>query len=432
MVSRPVDVAEVRIWGQQVGAVLWDDDQQIGSFEYTPEFRDSGMPLAPLTMPLGPGVFRFPELERASYHGLPGMLADSLPDQWGNELIDMWLAQTGRSRDSFSSVERLCYVGSRGMGALEYRPALHKRGRTAVSVDVDRLADLAADVLASRTTVAVELSDDGLDELLRIGTSAGGARAKALVAWNRETGEIRSGQAELPNGFSHWILKFDGVGSSNRDLKDPQGYGRVEYAYHHMAAAAGVALPEAHLHVDGAGRAHFLTRRFDRTAAGEKIHTQTLAAVAHYDFNRSGAYSYEDAMSVLLRLEAPLSDVEEQYRRMVFNIVARNQDDHTKNITYIMSKQGRWRLGPAYDVIWAYNPSGEWTSHHQMTVAGKRDEFRRRDLEDVSRVFGLRDPGRIIDQVLEAAANWPTYASAAEVPDTLHSRIQKSLRLDLT
>lgn len=430
VVTPRADVAEVWLWGRQVGAVLWDESAELATFEYTPAFQQSGIQLAPLMMPLGPTLYRFPELDRRTFHGLPGMLADSLPDRWGSELIDAWLAETGRSRDAFSPVERLCYIGVRGMGGLEYRPALGVY-RDVVPIEVERLADLAAQVLSDRARVQVELEDRGLEELFRVGTSAGGARAKALIAWNRATGEIRSGQTEIPAGFEYWILKFDGVGSSDRDLRDPKGFGRVEYAYHRMAADAGLDVPEAMLHVDGAGRAHFMTRRFDRTDDGEKMHAQTLTAMAHFDFNRPGAHSYEDAMRVLGEIGAPQKDVEQQFLRMVFNVVGRNQDDHPKNISYLMDKSGVWRLSPAYDVMWAYNPSGDWTNRHQMSIAGKRDGFTRADLERVGRRFGVRAPGRIVDQIVDVVSRWPRYSEEAQVPTGLVDAVGETLRLRL-
>lgn len=426
-----VEVAEVWLWGRQVGAVLWDHSADLGTFEYTNDFQQSGISLAPLTMPLGPALYRFPELDWRTFQGLPGMLADSLPDKWGNHLIDTWLAASGRNRKTFSPIERLCYIGVRGMGGLEYRPALKPYPDSAAPVEVEKLVELAAMVLADRAGVRGELEDSGIEELFRVGTSAGGARAKALIAWNRETGEIRSGQADVPDGFEHWILKFDGVGSSDHELQDPKGFGQVEYAYHLMAKDSGVTVPEARLHVDSSGRAHFMTRRFDRTATGEKLHTQTLAGIAHYDFNRPGVYSYEDAMRVLTEIGAPQSDVEQQFRRMVFNIVARNQDDHVKNISYMMDRRGSWRLTPAYDVIWAYNPSGAWTNRHQMTVSGKRDGFERDDLLRAGRKFGIRAPKNIVAEITDVVARWKNYASGVEVPEGLTKAVERTLRLDL-
>jgi serine/threonine-protein kinase HipA len=416
-----VEVAEVHLWGHQIGAVAWDSSRELATFEYHPNFLRSGIELAPLTMPLGRGLFRFPELDRSSFHGLPGLVADSLPDKFGNTLVDTWLVLEGRPRSSFSPIEQLCYVGTRGMGALEYRPALAGRDRSA-PIHVDQLADLAAEILASRDSVRSHLTDDGLSELLLVGTSAGGARAKAIVAWNQATGEIRSGQVPAPEGFQHWILKFDGVGSSDHGLADPSGYGRVEYAYHLMALAAGIDMTDCRLHVDHAGRAHFMTRRFDRTNDGEKIHTQTLAGLAHLDYNQAGAHSYEDALLATLRI-CGASDVARLYRRMIFNVIARNQDDHTKNISFVMNRSGRWQLSPAYDVNWAYNPKGSWTSRHQMTAAGKRDAFSKGDLLEIGKQFGVRHPSDVLDEVVAAVSRWQEYAAGADVATKYRAQI---------
>ena len=297
MVDR-VDVAEVHLWDKQIGAVAWNDSRNLATFEYHADFLRSGLELAPLTMPLGPALFRFPELAFEAYWGLPGMLADSLPDRFGNDLINAWLASQGRDRVSFSPVERLCYIGSRGMGALEYRPAIPGRDAS-TQIHVDDLVDLAKQMLAARENLQVDLDDEGLAELLRVGTSAGGARAKAIVAWNPTTGEILSGQVPAPADFGYWILKFDGVGSFDRELADPEGYGRIEYAYHLMARDAGIVMTESRLFIDEGGRAHFMTRRFDRTDGGDKLHTQTLAAIAHLDYNEAGAHSYEQALATI-------------------------------------------------------------------------------------------------------------------------------------
>lgn len=422
-----VDVAEVRLWGHQIGAVAWDDERDLATFEYHPDFLRSGIELAPLSMPLGPGLFRFPELDYASYQGLPGMLADSLPDKFGHLLIDTWLARQGRDRSSFSPVEQLCYIGTRGVGALEYHPAHGGRHRS-TRIHVDELADLAGEILASREDLRVDLDDQGLGDLLLVGTSAGGARAKAVVAWNPATGEVRSGQVPAPPGFEYWILKFDAVGSIDRELSDPEGYGRVEYAYHLMARDAGIVMTDCRLHVDEAGRAHFMTRRFDRTADGRKLHTQTLAAIAHLDYNQAGAHAYEDALAATLRL-CGAGDVAQLYRRMAFNVVGRNQDDHTKNISYVMDQAGTWRLSPAYDVTWAYNPRGEWTSRHQMTISGKRDDLTRSELGMVADRFGIRGADDVIDEVVATVADWKVYAGDAGVNHAYRDRIAATHRL---
>lgn len=427
MVSVPV--AEVFLWDRRIAAVAWERERALGRFEYAPEFLASGIEVAPLTMPLGPGVFQFPELARETFRGLPGLVADSLPDRFGNLVIDLWLQRQGRSRDSFTPVDQLLYIGSRGMGALEYRPPVDRSDRS-VEVDIDSLADLAADVLADRRQIRATLDDEGVVDLFRVGTSAGGARAKALIAWNPATNEVRSGQVAAPPGFEPWLLKFDGVGSHDKDLTDPRGFGTVEYAYHLMAVAAGITMTECRTLVDSSERVHFMTRRFDRTIDGQKLHVQTLAGLAHYDFNQPGRYGYEDAFTVARRVGVPAPDIEQLYRRMVFNVVARNQDDHTKNIAFAMNKAGEWRLTPAYDVMWAYNPSGPWTSRHQMTVNGKRDGFTRRDLVDAGVAAGVDAADAILEETLGAVRRWPEFAAAAGVESPLRDAIDLTHRTE--
>ena len=342
-------VADVRLWGTRIGAVSLPDGERAASFEYDPEFASSGVEPAPIEMPLAKSrIYRFPNLSQ-SFNGLPGMLADSLPDRYGNALIDAWLATQGRAPESFDAVERLCYVGRRGMGALEFRPARGPRAATDHRVDVEALAELAAEVMAHRADLAVSLRKPGrrsaLREILRVGTSAGGARPKALIALNPESGEVRSGQLDLPAGFEHWILKFDGVDDSSRELGATRGYGAIELAYARMAGRAGIEMSECRLLEEG-GRRHFMTRRFDRTADGGKLHMQSLGALAHLDYNQPGANSYEQAFQVIRRLDLPPSAAEQQFRRMVFNVVARNQDDHVKNIAFLMDRSGGGRSPP--------------------------------------------------------------------------------------
>lgn len=417
------------MWGRQVGAVAWDADRALGSFEYSPSFRDTGLEVSPLRMPLSPAIYSFPELRREAFRGLPGMLADSLPDRWGNRLINTWLDRLGRSRDSFNPVERLCYVGSRGMGALEYVPALREQG-SSQELEVDALADLARTALSQRKDTRTDLSDDGLATLLQVGTSAGGMRAKAIIAWNPESDEVRSGQVAAPPGFGYWIIKFDSVGSSDGEFADPRGYGRVEYAYHLMASAAGVDVAPARLQVDGEGRAHFMSHRFDRTTDGGKIHTQTLQGLAHMDYDEAGTHSWESALRITRDL-CGASATARLYRRMLFNVVARNQDDHTKNISFLMDRDGEWDLAPAYDVTWAYNPASYWTARHQMTITGKRDGFGRDELLEVGSMVGVRKPGAIFDDVVAAVADWERYSSDAAVPADLHRAVSASLRIGL-
>ena len=428
-------IAEINLWGRRIGAVTLADGEAVARFEYDREFLGSGIEVAPLVMPLGRGVHRFPALARESFHGLPGMLADSLPDRFGNALIDTWLATQGRAAGTFDAVERLCYTGTRGMGALEFSPATGPRARKASAVQVGRLAELASEVLAARTALHVSVEagaeEAALKDILRVGTSAGGARAKAVIAWNRDTGEVRSGQVAADPGFEHWLLKFDGV-AENRDkeLADPKGYGAIEYAYFQMARAAGITMEECRLFEEN-GRRHFMTRRFDRTPEGGKLHMQSLAALAHYDFNMAGAYSYEQAILAARQLDLGIGAVEELFRRMCFNIVARNQDDHVKNIAFLMDKAGRWALAPAYDVVYAYNPDGRWTGQHQMTLQGKRDGFTLDDFKACAQTAGLKR-GRhkaILGEVHEAVARWREFAEAADVPGKQIHAIDNALRV---
>jgi serine/threonine-protein kinase HipA len=378
-------IARVQLWGRTIGAVSLAEGRDVAAFQYDLEFARSGIELAPLVMPLSDRVYEFPSLPRNTFHGLPGLLADSLPDRFGTALIDAWLAAQGRTPESFSAVERLCYTGTRGMGALEYAPVLGPRPRVASRIKVDALVALAGEVLRNRGELRARFRADGqekaLRDILRVGTSAGGARAKAVIAWNRKTDEVRSGQVEAPPGFEYWLLKFDGVaGNRDKELEDPKGYGAIEYAYHLMARAAGIAMSECRL-LEENGRRHFMTRRFDRLPEGGKLHMQSLSALAHFDFNQAGAYGYEQALLVVRQLGLPMAAVEEQFRRMAFNIVARNQDDHAKNIAFLMDKRGQWSLAPAFDVTYSYNPTGVWTGTHQMTLNGKRDGFAAADFD---------------------------------------------------
>ncbi|THD64879.1 HipA domain-containing protein [Phenylobacterium sp.] len=428
-------LAQVRLWDTPIGAVSLPDDGDVATFAYTPEFQGSGIEIAPLMMPLGRRTFSFPELPRRTFHGLPGLLADSLPDRYGNLLVDAWLASQGRLGDSFNAVERLCYTGSRGMGALEFAPAQGPNLSAAARVDVGALVELASEVLSHRADLQASFAGadkaDGLRDILRVGTSAGGARAKAVIAWNRETNEVRSGQVAAGEGFSYWLLKFDGV-TDNRDKEfaDPKGFGAVEYAYSKMARAAGITMTETRL-LEENGRRHFMTERFDRLSGGGKLHVQTLTAMAHYDFNNPVGYAYEQAMLVIRQLGLPTEAVEEQYRRMVFNVVARNQDDHVKNISFLMDRTGAWSLSPAYDITWSFNPTGEWTQRHQMSVNGKRDGFEREDFEAAARAASLSAARArtIVQEVRDAVAVWPSFAEAAMVSDDLRARIDPTLRL---
>ncbi len=429
--------AEVRLWGRTIGAVLLEAGERAAIFQYTPEFARSGIQVAPLTMPLRTEPFTFPELPRRSFRGLPGMLADSLPDRFGNAVVDAWLARQGREPDSVDAVERLCYVGTRGMGALEFEPAAGPQP-TGEDIEVGELVELAAKVLAERggfaTTLSAGEEERGLLEILSVGSSAGGARAKALIAWNPETNEVRSGQVDAPSGFDQWLLKFDGVGG-NRDKErfdDPEGYGAVEYAYSLMAVAAGIEMTECRLFPEH-GRRHFMTRRFDRPTATTKLHMQSLAALQHYDFNDPRAYSYEQALLTIRGLGLPMAAVEQQFRRMAFNLIARNQDDHVKNVAFLMDRGGDWSLSPAFDLTYNCRADGEWTARHQMSVNGKRDGFDREDLLRCADAASMRR-GRanaILEEVGAAVGGWPGYAERAEVPERQAAEIGAEHRLRL-
>jgi serine/threonine-protein kinase HipA len=432
-----VTTAEVRLWDRRIGAVSWDADREVAFFEYDPAFRGSGIQLAPLTMPLSSEIYAFPELPRQTFYGLPGLLADSLPDRFGNALINAWLAAKGRSEDSLNAVERLCYTGRRGMGALEFEPAQGPTQRGSQPIDVGALASLASEILSQRAGLAASFDDaskaQALADILRVGTSAGGARAKAVIAWNPATNEVRSGQVETGDGFSAWILKFDGVAANkDKELDDAQGFGLIEYAYHKMAVAAGVEMAECRILEEG-NRQHFMTRRFDRGPAGEKFHMQTLCALAHYDFNHVGAHSYEQALQVMQRLGLPMQSKEQQFRRMAFNIVARNQDDHVKNIAYRMDRAGHWSLAPAYDVMYSFNPAGRWTGQHQMSLNGKRDHFEAADFVACAKTASLKR-GRaqvILDEVRETVRRWPRFAEQAGVPAPRAKQIAAAHRIEL-
>ncbi len=430
-------VAEVQLWGKTIGAVSWNKQKNLAYFEYDPLFRRSGIELAPLTMPLSDTIYAFPTLPRETFHGLPGMLADSLPDKFGNALINAWLTRSGREPESFNPVERLCYIGKRGMGALEFSPAQGPSFSQSGNIELEALVNLASEILTKRSLLESSFStgrrEQALRDILRVGTSAGGARAKAIIAWNEQTNEVRSGQVAANQGFDYWLLKFDGVrGNRDKELADPRGYGVIEYAYHKMAQAAGIEMSECRLLVEN-GRQHFMTRRFDRSNEGKKIHMQTLCAIAHYDFNQAGAYSYEQALQVIRKLGLPMSSIEQQFRRMTFNILARNQDDHCKNIAFLMDQSGKWTLSPAYDITFSYNPSGVWTGRHQMTLNGKRNHFTVDDFIACADNSGMKRgiALEILNQVQQTLENWNEFAEIAGIPSQTSKEIGAHHRLHI-
>ncbi len=430
--------AEIRLWGRTIGAASLEPGERTAVVQYAPDFANSGIQVSPLTMPLRTEPYSFPELPYKAFKGLPGLLADSLPDKYGNALIDAWLARQGREPRSANAIERLCYIGRRGTGALEYAPAKGPEQMAGEEIQIGELVELASRILADRgdfsTTLAPGREEEGLLEILSVGMSAGGARAKAAIAWNPDTNEVRSGQVEAPPGFQHWLLKFDGV-ANNRDKErfaDPDGYGVIEYAYSLMAGAAGVEMTSCRLFEEN-GRRHFMTRRFDRPSGNAKLHMQSLAALCHYDFNDPRSYSYEQALIAIRRLGLPMAAIEQQFRRMAFNLIARNQDDHVKNIAFLMDRAGEWSLSPAFDVTYNYNLEGEYTARHQMSVNGKRDGFLTDDLLHCATTVSLQRARTmsILEEVAAAVADWPEFAAAAAVPEQRAREIGETHRLAL-
>ena len=422
------NTANVYLWGTHIGTVLLTDDSPIAKFQYTDAFREMGVEVSPLRMPLAATVFEFPDLPIRSFHGLPGLVSDSLPDKFGNKVIEAWLREQGKRPEDLNAVDRLCYSGRRGMGALEYKPALLSKEDVSERLTVEALSELADKVLKMREGARATLVP-GMNEyssILRVGSSAGGARAKALIGWNEATGEVRSGQVTLPEGFGYWLIKFDGLtGNGDKEGDDKWGYGRVEYAYYLMARAAGIEMTECRLW----NKRHFMTRRFDRLADGGKLHAQTLGALAHYDFNNPAIYSYEDAFDVTRRVVNDARAYEQLFRRMAFNVLAWNCDDHVKNISYLMDRSGEWFLAPAYDECYAYNPEGDWTSRHQMSVNGKRIGITDDDILACARFANMRErkARAVLDEVKEAVRAWPRFAAEAEVPDEFVDAISRRI-----
>ena len=431
-------LAAVHLWGRRIGGVLLEDGSETAVFEYEPAFLRSGIEIAPLTMPLRSGErYAFPSLPRETFRGLPGLLADSLPDRYGDALIDAWLATQGRTPESFNAVERLCYIGARGMGALEFIPTTGPTPSATEDLQIGALVELASEILGDRAQLHASFADaqrgESMQAILSVGTSAGGARAKAVIAWNPETNEVRSGQVSAGPGFQQWLLKFDGVtGNRDKELEDPLGFGVVEYAYALMAQQAGLVMSPCRL-LEENGRRHFMTRRFDRTDDGGKLHMLTLGAIAHFDYNQAGAYGYEQAFLVMRQLGLPMEAVEQQFRRMVFNVVARNQDDHVKNIAFLMIRNGEWQLAPAYDITHAYQPDGRWTNQHQMTINGKRDALTLADLRVVADVASMKRgrPETILGEVQAAVSEWVSIAQRVRLDPEQTALIAATHRLEL-
>ena len=425
-----VDVAKVIMYGDTVGTFRWDSMYDVARFEYDSQFIGKGIEPSPLMMPVQQGrIYSFGNLNREVFYGLPGMLADSLPDTYGRALFEQWLALTGRT--SGNPIETLCFLGKRCMGALEFEPAIGANSISDMRIEIDSLVDVAREALLNKKDFGINLSLDrktAIAEILRLGTSAGGQRAKAIIAYNKKTGEVRSGQVDAPKGFDYYLIKLDGV-SAEAGFKETENFGRLEYSFSQLVKECGIEMTECSL-VEENGRAHFLTKRFDRIG-GEKVHMQTLCGIAHYDFHLRRAFSYEQAFNVMRRLRLPYSQAEEMFLRMVFNVVIRNQDDHTKNISFLMDKKGKWRLSPAYDIGFAYNPKGAWTDTHQMSINGKFDNVTRKDLLACAASNNIKNAAEIIDKVCETVSRWPEVARNCGVPQEMIDSILPYMLLDI-
>ncbi|MCR8669353.1 type II toxin-antitoxin system HipA family toxin [Aestuariibaculum sp. M13] len=429
--------AFVKIWNQVVGAVSWNDDTGLASFEYTPEFKSSGIELSPIKMPSQSGtqIFSFPELrvsrhnEYDTFKGLPGLLADVLPDKYGNQLINSWLAQQGRPENSMNPVEQLCFIGTRGMGALEFEPTQLKPNKNTFEVEIDSLVDIAQRMLHKREGFETNINKDerqAMLDILKIGTSAGGARPKAIIAYNKKTGQVRSGQTNAPKGFEHWLIKLDGV--SDAQFGESQGYGRIEMAYYNMAIDCGIDMMESLL-LEENNRAHFMTKRFDREGNDTKHHIQTWCAIQHYDFNDMHSYSYEQLFQTMRMLRLPYPQAEQMFRRMVFNVIGKNCDDHTKNFAFRLKQNDVWELAPAYDICFAYRPGSVWVSQHALSVNGKRKDINRQDLLTVAKSMNIKKADTIISEISNVIAKWNSYAEAVNAKSELRDNISNNLEL---
>jgi serine/threonine-protein kinase HipA len=425
-----IPVIEVRAWGKRVGAIAPDPKLGFYAFAYEPSWRHTGIELAPITMPLEDHreTFVFSNLPEASFQRLPGMLADALPDDFGNALIDAWMAEHGVLKNEITTLDRLAYMGKRGMGALEFKPALGAPRESAAPLRMKALVEEARKAIAGDLSVDAQ-AEAALANIIRVGTSAGGARAKAVIAWNRKTQQMRSGQFDPAPGFEPWILKFDGVGKYS-ELGTGGDYGRTEYAYHKMATQAGIVMSECRL-LEESGRAHFMTRRFDRKVLKgrtTKHHVQTLCALNDLDFKQRGTHAYAQLFMVVAQLGLGDDAISQIFRRMALNVMARNCDDHTKNFSFILRQGGNWELAPAYDVTHAYNPKGEWTFQHLMSVNGKFKDIRRADLLAEADRFGVRRANDLLADVRAAVENWPSHAKEAGLSPAIANRVAADFR----
>ncbi len=430
-----MNVAEVKIWGKLVGAVAWDTATSFAAFEYDPKFKQLEWDLAPLKMPVSDNrnQFSFPELrkdrnsEYDTFKGLPGLLADALPDKYGNQLINLWLAQQGRPQDSMNPIEMLCFIGTRGMGALEFEPVVLKESKRTFPIEIESLVTTAKKMLDQREAFTTNLNKDeeqAVLEILKIGTSAGGARPKAVIAWNEKSREVKSGQTKAPKDYEHWLIKLDGV--SDVQLGSSHGYGRVEMAYYNMAKVCGIEMMPSRL-LEENGRAHFMTKRFDREGNEVKHHVQTFCALKHFDYNLVNSFSYEQLFQCMRELKLSYADAEQMFRRMVFNVIARNCDDHTKNFSFLMKQGGKWELSPAYDLCHAYRPGSEWVSQHALSINGKRKEITKADLLVIGESIRCKKASEIIDHINDTVNQWKKFADEVNVKISLRDEIAKTI-----
>jgi len=426
-----ISTAYINIWKHRAGAIAWDDSSGVGSFEFEPSFLKNNLDISPLKMHVGfPAgkIFSFPELRTSnSFRGLPGLLADLLPDRYGNALINAWLARHGRPQNSMNPVEMLCFIGKRGMGAMEIEPAFPKGSDKAGKVEIDELVRIADDILSGRKEFSASLPEDeekAMSDILKMGTSTAGARAKILIAFNPVTGEVRSGQADAPKGFSQWLLKFDGV--TDAQFGSSNGYGRVEMAYHLMAKNAGIEMTECRL-LEENSRAHFMTRRFDREPGDQKVHMQSFFAMQHFDFNDINSFAYEQLFETMRALRLPYPQAEQLFRRMVFNVLARNCDDHTKNFAFLMTEDGKWRLSPAFDLCHSYRPGSAWVSRQSLSVNDKRQNIRHDDFLSVAKQMSIKKASSIVTDINKIVSNWHEYAEQTKVTPDLRDSIYKTL-----
>lgn len=432
-----ITTAFVKIWGELVGAIAWDAETELGSFEFDKSFLELNWDLAPIKMPLEKAtkIFSFPELradrnsEYNTFKGLPGLLADVLPDKYGNRLINAWLAQNGRPEGSMNPVETLCFIGERGMGAIEFEPTQFPNQQNIINVEINTLVDVAQQMLSKRKQFKTNLGvneKEAMKDILKIGTSAGGARPKAVIAYNEKTEEVKSGQGSSPEGFEQWMIKLDGV--SDEQFGKSLGYGRVEMAYYNMAIDSGIEMMESKL-LEENGRAHFMTKRFDREGAKVKHHVQTFCAIEHFDFNEVTSFSYEQLFQTMRKLRLGYPDAEQMFRRMVFNVVSRNCDDHTKNFSFMLKQNENWQLSPAYDICHAYRPDSQWVSQHALSVNGKRKGINMEDLLKVGNSMNIKKSQAIVGHISNVVMQWKAYAAAVDIDKAMVDKIQSTLVL---